>query len=115
MIVLECLFYCKRYSFTVNIFVASIISCLGLYSLAALLPYSNLTTPEMMSYTLLLVVAFIIPLTMLGILLYTGWIGHIVKRVDRTITTNLSPNGLSSIHTNNQVITNGYGSGRLRF
>lgn len=86
------------------------ISCLALYSLAALLPYSNLTTPEMLSYTILLVVAFIVPLTMLGILLYTGWIGNIIKRYDRTIQT-LN----STIHTSGPALTNGGGTGRVCF
>lgn len=72
-----------RYSLTMNLFVGSIISGATVIGIAYWTPYAELSSVEIMSYTILLLLVFLLPVIFLGILLYTGWIGRIVKHIDR--------------------------------
>lgn len=67
-----------------NLLIASSISGLSVLGVAYWTPYSELSSVEILSYSILLLTILILPIIFFGVLLYTGWIGRIVKHIDRT-------------------------------
>ena len=85
MVVFSCLFSDRCYSTVANLFVASIVAGVVIIITAMATPYADLSSIEMMWYCILLLTIFLLPLALVCVILYTGWFGKIINRLDKNI------------------------------